>query len=120
MRSRIFAVLAIAIFAGGGLAYATYNMVNNQPASSAPMATQPVVVAANDLPLGTELKADDLRVVNFPKGRAPEGGFAAPADIAGRGLVVSLVKNEVVIPAKLASKEAGSGLPPIIPDGMRA
>ena len=31
MRNRIFAVLAIAILAGGGLAYGTYNMVNKQP-----------------------------------------------------------------------------------------
>ena len=36
MRSRIFAVLAVAILAGGGLAYGTYNMVNNQaPAAAA-------------------------------------------------------------------------------------
>ena len=31
-----------------------------------------------------------------------------------------LVKNEIVLAAKLASKEAGAGLPPVIPDGMRA
>ena len=30
------------------------------------------------------------------------------------------MRNEVVIPGKLASKEAGVGLPPVIPDGMRA
>ncbi len=30
------------------------------------------------------------------------------------------MKNEVVLPAKLASKEAGAGLPPVIPEGMRA
>ena len=31
MRNRIFAVLAIAILAGGGLAYGTYNFCSNQP-----------------------------------------------------------------------------------------
>jgi pilus assembly protein CpaB len=30
------------------------------------------------------------------------------------------VKNEPILPAKLASKEAGAGLPPIIPPGKRA
>ena len=35
MRNRIFAVLAIAILAGGGLAYGTYNLVQNQPAQTA-------------------------------------------------------------------------------------
>ena len=31
-----------------------------------------------------------------------------------------MVKNEPILAAKLASKEAGSGLPPVIPEGMRA
>jgi pilus assembly protein CpaB len=120
MRSRIFAVLAIAVLAGGGLAYGTYNVINAQPVKSVAAPTQPVVVAAANLPLGTELKKDDLTVVNFPQGQAPEGSFARAADIIGRGLIVSTVRNEPILAAKLASKEAGSGLPPVIPDGMRA
>ena len=120
MRSRIFAVLAIAVLAGGGLAYGTYNMMNNQPVKTAVMATQPVVVAAADLTLGSELKKEDLTIVNFPKGQAPEGAFARPQDVMGLGVIMPIVKNEPILPAKLASKEAGAGLPPIIPEGMRA
>ena len=77
MRNRIFAVLAIAIIAGGGLAYATYNFVNNKPARQANVATQPVVVAAADLQLGAELKKDDLTVIQFPQGQAPDGASFA-------------------------------------------
>jgi Flp pilus assembly protein CpaB len=121
MRSRIFAVLAVAILAGGALAYGTYNMVNKQPQSAAgPTATQPVVVASANLQLGAELKEGDLTVVGFPKGKAPEGTFAQPSEILGRGLIVPVVKNEPILAAKLASKEAGHGLPPVIPEGMRA
>src|SRR5829696_6808451 len=120
MRNRIFAVFALAILAGGGLAYGTYNAINTQPVKTVAAPTQPMVVAAANLPLGTELKKEDLTVVNFPVGAAPEGAFAKPADIIGRGLIVSIVKNEIVLGAKLASKEAGAGLPPVIPDGMRA
>ena len=121
MRNRIFAVLALAILAGGGLAYGTYNVINNnQPAKPEAMATQGVVVARGDLVLGAELKADDLMVMNFPKGQAPEGTFTNPADIVGRGVISPMVKNEIVLAMKLASKEAGVGLPPVIPDGMRA
>jgi pilus assembly protein CpaB len=121
MRNRIFAVLAIAILAGGGLAYGTYNVINsNQPLKAEAMPTQGVVVAKVDLALGTALTADDLIVMNFPKGQAPEGTFEKPADIVGRGVISPMVKNEIVLPAKLASKEAGVGLPPVIPDGMRA
>jgi len=120
MRNRIFAVLAIAILAGGGLAYATYNFVNNKPAKQVSAPTQPVVVAAADLHLGTELKKEDLVVIQFPQGKAPEGSFANPSELVGRGLIVPIVKNELVLNAKLSSKEAGAGLPPVIPEGMRA
>jgi pilus assembly protein CpaB len=120
MRNRIFAVLLLAIVAGGGLAYGTYNAINSKPPTTVNAPTQPVVVASADLPLGTELKKEDLSVINFPVGGAPEGSFAKPADILGRGLIVSMVKNEPVLAAKLASKEAGAGLPPVIPEGMRA
>src|SRR4051812_1261026 len=121
MRSRIFAVLAIAILAGGGLAYGTYNVINAQPAkAAAPTPTQPVVVAANDLPLGSALKNDDLKIVNFPKGQAPEGSYEKVSDVVGLGTLTPMVKNEIILTAKLATKEAGVGLPPVIPDGMRA
>lgn len=120
MRNRLFAVLAIAILAGGSLAYGTYNMMQAPPAQAAGMATTAVVVASADLQLGTALAKDDLQVIQFPQGAVPEGSFTQPSDIIGRGLIVPLVKNEPVLAAKLASKEAGAGLPPVIPEGMRA
>ena len=121
MRSRIFAVLAMAILAGGGLAYGTYNfMQNQQPKSAEAVPTQPVVVAAADLQLGSELKAEDLQVIQFPAGKTPEGSFAQPSALIGRGLIVPIVKNEPILQGKLAAKEAGAGLPPVIPEGMRA
>jgi pilus assembly protein CpaB len=120
MRSRIFAVLAIAMLAGGGLAYGTYNVIKAQPVKAAPAPTQPVVVAASDLALGAAIKNDDVRIVNFPKGQAPEGSYANVSDVVGLGVTMPMVKNEIVLPAKLATKDMGVGLPPVIPDGMRA
>jgi pilus assembly protein CpaB len=120
MRNRIFAVLALAVLAGGGLAYGTYNLVNNQPAPVAATPTQPVVVAAADLQLGSELKKDDLVTLNFPAGQAPAGSFSQPEEIVGRGLIVPVVRNEPILNARLAPREAGAGLPPVIPEGMRA
>jgi pilus assembly protein CpaB len=58
--------------------------------------------------------------IAFPQGKTPEGSFGKAEDIIGRGLIVPVVKNEPILSAKLASKEAGSGLPPVIPEGMRA
>jgi pilus assembly protein CpaB len=94
--------------------------VQNQPTQTVNAPTQPVVVAAADLQLGSELRKEDLVTLNFPVGQAPEGSFSQPNDIVGRGLIVPIVKNEPILNGKLAAKEAGAGLPPVIPEGMRA
>ena len=120
MRNRLFAVLVLALTAGGALAYATYNYMQNTPVRTVSVPTQPVVIAAADLPLGAELKADDLKVVQWPAGDVPAGAFGNPQEIVGRGLVVPVVRSEVILPSKLAAKDAGAGLPPVIPPGMRA
>jgi pilus assembly protein CpaB len=121
MRNKLFVVLLLAVTTGSGLAYATYNFMNSKPQGQPVAApTQPVVVAASDLSLGSELKNDDLKVMQFPKGQAPDGSFARPEEVIGRGVIVNIVKNEPILGAKLASKEAGAGLPPIIPAGQRA
>ena len=92
MRSRIFAVLAIAVLAGGGLAYGTYNFLQNQPAKPGTAPTQAVVVAAADLQLGAEIKMDDLTVAQFPAGKTPEGTFRSRRGDR-RGLIVTIVKT---------------------------
>ena len=119
-RMRIFLVLALALTAGGGLAYATYNYVQNVPARTVTMPTQPVVVAAADLDIGAEVKASDVKTIEWPSSAVPQGVFANPQDVVGRGLIMPVIQNEPILPMKLASKEAGSGLPPIIPPGLRA
>ncbi len=70
--------------------------------------------------MGAEIKAEDLKVAQFPDKGAPEGAYSRIEEVVGRGVVVNIVRNEPILPAKLASKEAGSGLPPVIPEGMRA
>src|SRR4029453_14353767 len=110
MRNRFFAVLAIAILAGGGLVYATYNFMQNQPVKTVNTPTQPVVVASADLQIGAEVKKEDVTVVNFPAGQAPQGSFSHPREGVGRGLIVPVGTQEPILAAKLASKEAGIGL----------
>jgi pilus assembly protein CpaB len=50
----------------------------------------------------------------------PAGSFSKPEDLIGRGLIMPVMTNEPFLPVKLASKEAGAGLPPVIPEGQRA
>jgi pilus assembly protein CpaB len=118
---RVFLVLLLALTAGGALAYGTYNYVQNAPVERAPgIPTRPVVVAATDLQLGAELRSDDLRVIEWPANAVPQQVFGDPKDVIGRGLIAPVLENEPILPMKLASIEAGAGLPPIIPPGLRA
>jgi pilus assembly protein CpaB len=50
----------------------------------------------------------------------PAGAFASPDELVGRGLIMPVAQNEAFLPGKLAAKEAGAGLPPVIPEGYRA
>ena len=79
-----------------------------------------VVVATRELPLGKMIVNEDVTLMRWPKSLQIEGMFAATSDAIGRGVVVSMLPNEPLLEAKLAPIEAGAGITPIIPDGMRA
>jgi pilus assembly protein CpaB len=117
---RVFIVLALAIAAGGTFAFGTYRYMQNVPARTVEVPTSRVVVAAADLQLGAELKAGDLKAIQWPSGAVPEGSFSNPEELVGRGLIFPVVQNEPFLPSKLAPKEAGAGLPPVIQPGYRA
>ena len=119
-RMRMTLVLLLALAAGGGLAYGTYNYMQSMQVRTESLPTRPVVVAAADLELGAELRPDDLRVVEWPQNAVPMGAFSSPEEIVGRGLVMPVIQNEPILPMKLAGKDAGSGLPVVIPEGKRA
>ena len=119
-RMRVFMVFVLAVTAGGALAFGTYNYMQHLPAKSTSIPTRPVVVAASDLDIGAELRREDIRIIDWPANAVPANAISDPKDVIGRGLVLPVIENEPFLPMKLASKEAGAGLPPVIPPGLRA
>jgi pilus assembly protein CpaB len=119
-RIRVFIVLVLAVTVGGVFAFATYNYVNKIPAKTVTIPTKQVVVAAADLDVGAELGRDDIRIIDWPANAVPAGAFNDPKDVMGRGLILPVIQNEPILPMKLSSKDAGAGLPPAIPAGLRA
>ena len=119
-RMRVFIVLVLAIAAGGVFAFATYNYVQKLPARTTAVPTRPVAVAATDLEVGAEITRDDIHLIDWPAGAVPNKAFSDPKDVIGRGLLMPMIQNEPFLDLKLASKEAGAGLPPAIPPGLRA
>jgi pilus assembly protein CpaB len=61
-----------------------------------------------------------LRVANWPSRNPVAGAFTDPQQVIDRGTVATLTENEPITTTKVAGPEAGSGLPPVIPPGMRA
>jgi len=117
---RVFIVFAFAVGIGGVFAFATYNYVQSVPAKTVTIPTKPVVVASADLNVGAEITRDDIRIIDWPANALPAGSFNDPKEVIGRGLVLPVIQNEPILPMKLASKDAGAGLPPAIPPGLRA
>jgi pilus assembly protein CpaB len=121
-RIRVFIVLALAVAAGTTFAYGTYQYMQSAPKSTpaTSIPTSAVLVAAQDLQIGASLRQEDLRAVQWPSNAVPAGAFGKPEDLIGRGLIQPVMTNEPFLPSKLAPKEAGAGLPPVIPEGFRA
>ena len=119
-RKRIYTVLLLAMTVGAVFAFSTYRYVQATPTAGAAAKTTPVVVAASSLDLGAALRAEDMRTINWPSDAVPAGTFSSPQELVGRGLIQPVSQNEPLLPSKLAPIGSGAGLPPMIPDGMRA
>jgi len=122
MRSRrLFIVMALALLSGLAAAWLALNYLRqpeNPIRTVEPTATE-VVVAARDLSLGTVLTAEDVKLASWPGGLLPEGYSASVEEVLGRGVITNVVLNEPLISSKIAVKEAGGGLPIVIPEGYR-
>jgi pilus assembly protein CpaB len=110
-------ILALAL---GAFASALAYRVLQQRAGAAQSEGQNVVVAAADIPIGARIQEKDIRVVRFPAEAVPPGSFHGTKSVLGRGVVLPIASGEFILPGRLAAENAGSGLPAMIPPGMRA
>ena len=120
-KARILIVLLIAVVAGGLLSFGVYQILQRQPQVVSAPPTKQMAVAQNSLPMGGLVKNEDIGFVPWPgTNHPPVGYFEKKAGLVGRAVLQPMVRNEPFLEGKLAPKEAGAGLPPIIPKGLRA
>src|SRR5437867_4466116 len=62
-----------------------------------------VVAASRDMPLGTLLRAGDLRMVSYPERDVPKGVLFDPKDAVNRVVLYQMNSNEPVMISKLSS-----------------
>lgn len=122
MSNRLMLTFAAAIVTGAIAAFIGLTVLRDTgpTPARAEEAVVPVAVAARDMDVGTVLGADDIRMVSWPRGLVPEGYTGSASELVDRGLLTPVKTNEALLSSKLASKEAGGGLPIIIPEGKRA
>jgi pilus assembly protein CpaB len=79
-----------------------------------------VLMMSADVPRGKSITPDLLTTRDYPKDLVPPGALSRAEDALDRTVLVPLVKDEPLLESKLASRSAGRGLAPLIPEGMRA
>jgi pilus assembly protein CpaB len=117
-RKRLFLVGTLALFLAAFTSLGIYRILRRAQISQAEQTL--VVVSAEELPAGIPLQMSMLHTARINRSALPQGVFTRPEQIKDRGLLVPVAKGEIITEVKLAPKEAGAGLPSMIPDGMRA
>lgn len=118
-RSRLLMIGVVALALGGLVSLLVYKNLQSKSAGGIVAGTD-VVVAADDIQVGARVEDHDIRIAKFPAGDVPPGAYTKRSSVLGRGVVVPIYRGEFILPTRLAAENAGSGLPSLIPPGMRA
>jgi len=118
-RTRLLMIGVLALALGALVSLMVYkNLQGKSPSSNEPGAD--VIVAADDIQVGARIEERDVRTAKFPAPGLPGGVFGKKSQVLGRGVIIPIARGEFILPSKLAPENAGSGLPSLIPTGMRA
>src|SRR5262245_13788058 len=118
--TRTIIVLFVAVSTAALASYGVYLAIARRPVQQVEVAHTFVVAAAHPLQTGTMVTAQDVKLVPWPENAQMPGSFSKIETVVNRGVVMPVLENEPLTDSKLASPEAGAGLPPTIPPGMRA
>jgi pilus assembly protein CpaB len=121
-KRRKWMALVLALVSGGTAGYLAMNYLGSRsatPAVAGAPGRTPVVVAAQQLQLGSVVGPADVKVVDWPASNVPSGYATSVEQVVGRGVIQPVSINEPLLAGKLAAKEEGGGLPIVIPEGMR-
>ncbi len=120
-RNRTLIVLLVAVGLASAATYFVYRAISRIPVRQVEVASIYVAVAAENLADGHSPDARNTSSSSAGRRRARcRGASPSPDALVGRGLIQPVHANEPLTETKLAPIEAGAGLPPSIPPGMRA
>jgi pilus assembly protein CpaB len=118
-RTRLLLIGFVALALGAFVSFTVYRTLQTKTGGDASPGVD-VVLAADDVPVGAKVEDKDVKVVRFPAADLPPNCFHLKSSVVGRGAILPIAKGEFFLPNKLAGENAGSGMPALIPPGMRA
>jgi pilus assembly protein CpaB len=118
-RTRLLMIGVLALALGFLASVYVYKNLQSKTGSGADAGVD-VIVAADDLQVGARVEEHDIKVIRIPGADLPPSAPRKRADVLGHGVIVPISKGEFILPNRLAGENAGSGLPSLIPPGMRA
>jgi pilus assembly protein CpaB len=117
-RTRLLMIGTVALALGAFVSLFVYKNLQGRPTTVETAAD--VIVAADDIQVGARVEEHDVRIARFPVSGLPAGAYTKRSQVMGRGVIIPITRGEFILPSKLAPENAGSGLPSLIPPGMRA
>jgi|ERR1700679_2299946 len=125
-RSLISLIIGV-VLAGAGIALLNIYFDSSKTPPAAAVALRPVVVAAADLPYGTPLRPELLKVIAWPQDSAPDGSFASIDEVfkgqgqpADRVVLRETDRNEPILRSKISGFGGKATLSREVSNGMRA
>src|SRR6267154_3831855 len=118
-RTRLLMIGVLALALGAFVSLLVYKNLQGRSQSNNEGGTD-VIVAADDIQVGARVEEHNVRIAKFPPSGLPAGAYSKRSQVMGRGVIIPISRGEFILPSKLAPENAGSGLPSLIPPGMRA
>lgn len=120
------AVIVVSVFAilfAGIAAWLSYGYLQHEMISVKAVQPQRIVVAAADIPIGSQVNQAQLRETSWPKDSIPSGSYQQASPLIGRIVIRSITKGDAVTELKLKPKAGGPGsgfMTYVVPQGHRA
>lgn len=117
------ALLLLALAAGlvaAAVVFVVLNQSNDDGTSSLSGGASAVLVAAQNIPVGTQITSDMLKIEQVPENLVISGVFTDTQPVVGEASRVAIAKGEQITAAKIGVPVPDKGLSGVVPAGKRA
>src|SRR5262252_9545958 len=98
--ARLALVLTVALGAAGIASFGVYRVVSAMPVREVEVVSLQAVVAARQIPVGTIITSDHVKLVPWPARNPVPKSFTKIDAVTNRGAIVEIAENEPLTEAK--------------------